>query len=136
MKYLLYGVLFLLIFGCGSKKESKKEIIIHSLDTLNSSNTDIMDAKIQIGSYTLVGGIIGANKESGESSLEYSIKLSEMKPILLNIKFKFQDKNMDEKIDITSKLIPFEGKRIAIKFGIYPESAPIINNLVITESKY
>ena len=136
MKYLFFSALFLFVLSCGNKKESNKVIILHSVDTLNDSSNEIRDAKIQIGSYKLVGGIIGANNESGESSLEYLINTSEMKPIVLSVKFKTKDKTVDESIDITAKLTPFEGKRIALKFGINPEANPVINNIVIMESKY
>ena len=104
--------------------------------TKNNSDIRLTDGEIQIGDFRTVASVFWPKRIINESYSNRVINLSEKSPIMLSLKFKYNDKILTDKIDITSKLIPFEGKSIILKFEINPEGNPIINNLVITEAKY
>jgi len=121
--------------SCGDNK-NYANIILHSIEIKNDSSSEFSEAEILIGDIRTVASQFWPNQESNESYNNPIINIAEKSPIILKVKFKCKDKILKDQVDITAKLKPFEGKSVFIKFGINPEGTPIINNIVIMESKY
>lgn len=135
MQYIFFGFLILLLISCGNTSSNNK-IVLHAVEIKNDSNFELSEVETLIGDYRLVGSMLWPNQESNESSMDHLITVSEKNTVLLSVTFKLKDKVLNDKLEITSKLKPFLGKRIFIKFAINPEGNPIINNIQITEAKY
>ena len=132
MRNVIFSIIIFSVFSCGENKN----VVLHGVEVKNNSEEKLTEGKVLIGDFKMVSDVFFPAQERTETSMDHSFVISEKSPIFLSINFKFKGKEISDKIDISSKLKPFVGKRIIIKFEISPERNPIIINLEIKKSEF